>query len=83
MANIGKLPKRPLGKTGLTVSVLGFGASPLGGVFQVRSRLLAGFHLCGICFGSLCVTGLGVWTILGLKTKPIRTLLHSLAMATC
>jgi hypothetical protein len=30
-----KLPRRPLGKTGLEVSVLGFGASPLGGVFQV------------------------------------------------
>lgn len=28
------LPKRPLGKTGLEVSVLGFGASPLGGVFE-------------------------------------------------
>lgn len=31
-----KLPRRPLGQTGLEVSVLGFGASPLGGVFQVR-----------------------------------------------
>ena len=29
------LPRRPLGKTGLQVPVLGFGASPLGGVFQV------------------------------------------------
>lgn len=29
------LPRRPLGRTGLEVSVLGFGASPLGGVFQV------------------------------------------------
>ena len=28
------LPKRPLGNTGLHVSVLGFGASPLGGVFH-------------------------------------------------
>jgi L-galactose dehydrogenase len=27
------VPKRPLGNTGLQVSVLGFGASPLGGVF--------------------------------------------------
>ncbi|KXZ42197.1 hypothetical protein GPECTOR_185g280 [Gonium pectorale] len=27
------LPRRPLGNTGLEVSVLGFGASPLGGVF--------------------------------------------------
>lgn len=30
-----KMPRRALGKTGLEVSVLGFGASPLGGVFQV------------------------------------------------
>lgn len=28
------MPRRPLGQTGLRVSVLGFGASPLGGVFQ-------------------------------------------------
>lgn len=28
-----QLPRRPLGNTGLHVSVLGFGASPLGGVF--------------------------------------------------
>lgn len=28
------LPKRPLGNTGLEVSVLGFGASPLGSVFS-------------------------------------------------
>ncbi|GAB4819507.1 hypothetical protein N2152v2_006553 [Parachlorella kessleri] len=31
-----KLPRRPLGSTGLHISVLGFGASPLGGVFHVR-----------------------------------------------
>ncbi len=30
------LPRRSLGQTGLEVSVLGFGASPLGGVFQVK-----------------------------------------------
>jgi hypothetical protein len=30
------IPRRRLGNTGLEVSVLGFGASPLGGVFQVR-----------------------------------------------
>ena len=30
------LPRRPLGNTGLEVSVLGFGASPLGSVFEVR-----------------------------------------------
>lgn len=29
------LPRRLLGNTGLNVSVIGFGASPLGGVFQV------------------------------------------------
>lgn len=29
------LPRRPLGNTGLQVSVLGFGASPLGSVFKV------------------------------------------------
>lgn len=29
------LPRRLLGNTGLQVSVLGFGASPLGGVFEV------------------------------------------------
>jgi len=28
------IPRRPLGNTGLQVSVLGFGASPLGGVFH-------------------------------------------------
>jgi len=28
------LPRRPLGATGLSVSVLGFGASPLGSVFE-------------------------------------------------
>ncbi len=33
-----KMPRRALGKTGLEVSVLGFGASPLGGVFQVGAR---------------------------------------------
>lgn len=30
------LPRRPLGRTGLEVSVIGFGASPLGSVFSVR-----------------------------------------------
>lgn len=35
-----KVPRRPLGKTGLDVSVLGFGASPLGGVFQVGAAML-------------------------------------------
>ena len=27
------LPRRPLGNTGLSVSILGFGSSPLGNVF--------------------------------------------------
>eukprot|EP00798_Chlamydomonas_sp_ICE-L_P006118 gene6118-2722_t len=33
MASLPKLPRRALGSTGLELSVLGFGASPLGGVF--------------------------------------------------
>ncbi|KAL4440572.1 hypothetical protein ABPG75_003573 [Micractinium tetrahymenae] len=33
-----RMPRRPLGKTGLAVSVLGFGASPLGGVFQATDK---------------------------------------------
>jgi hypothetical protein len=37
---MGQVPKRPLGNTGLHVSVLGFGASPLGGVFHVRCSLI-------------------------------------------
>ena len=35
-----QMPRRPLGKTGLEVSVLGFGASPLGGVFQASGSRL-------------------------------------------
>ena len=35
---LGKIPTRPLGKTGLHVPVLSFGASPLGGIYQVRGR---------------------------------------------
>lgn len=31
---LGKLPTRPLGSTGLQVPVLGFGGSPLGGIYQ-------------------------------------------------
>ena len=34
-AHAGHMIRRNLGNTGLEVSVLGFGASPLGGVFQV------------------------------------------------
>ena len=34
MTSILPIPKRPLGNTGLNVSILGFGASPLGGVFH-------------------------------------------------
>lgn len=37
-----KVPRRTLGATGLQVSVLGFGASPLGGVFHVRMPLQTG-----------------------------------------
>ena len=29
------IPRRPLGRTGLEVSVLGFGGSPIGGIYQV------------------------------------------------
>ena len=37
MTSVPQLPRRSLGQTGLEVSVLGFGASPLGGVFQVKN----------------------------------------------
>lgn len=40
------IPRRLLGNTGLEVSVLGFGASPLGSVFEVSPR-----HQCR-CGGS-------------------------------
>lgn len=42
----GLLPRRPLGRTGLSVSVLGFGASPLGGVFDEvdEVRVFCGFE---------------------------------------
>ena len=32
----GKIPTRILGKTGIQLPIVGFGASPLGGVYQVR-----------------------------------------------
>ena len=32
------LPRRPLGNTGMEVSVIGFGASPLGSVFEVKEK---------------------------------------------
>lgn len=35
-ASASRLPRRPLGATGLEVSIIGFGASPLGSVFEVR-----------------------------------------------
>lgn len=35
------LPRRTLGRTGLRVSVLGFGASPLGGVFEAVDEVRA------------------------------------------
>ena len=40
MASPGLLPRRPLGSTGLEVSVIGFGASPLGSVFSVSETRL-------------------------------------------
>jgi L-galactose dehydrogenase len=49
MSSNPKLPSRPLGRSGLEVSVLAFGASPLGGVFQARARLKyrpAGHQFC-------------------------------------
>jgi len=39
MASPGLLPRRPLGSTGLEVSVIGFGASPLGSVFSVSEMM--------------------------------------------
>lgn len=36
LASTQALPRRSLGSTGLSVSVIGFGASPLGNVFGVR-----------------------------------------------
>ena len=38
------LPRRTLGRTGLSVSVLGFGASPLGGVFEAVDEVRALFQ---------------------------------------
>ena len=34
------IPRRPLGGTGLEVSVLSFGGSPIGGIYQVFSLAL-------------------------------------------
>ena len=36
-----RLPRRPLGRTGLEASVLSFGASPLGSVFEVDATTLS------------------------------------------
>lgn len=38
MSILPPVPQRPLGNTGLSVSVLGYGASSLGGVFTVRHQ---------------------------------------------
>ena len=38
------LPRRTLGRTGLSVSVLGFGASPLGGVFEAVDEVCLAWH---------------------------------------
>lgn len=45
------MPRRLLGNTGLEVSVLGFGASPLGSVFEVgaAAALWAGPGSGGTC----------------------------------
>lgn len=40
MDGVEQVPKRPLGKTGLDVSVIGFGSSPLGGVYNVSRPLI-------------------------------------------
>ncbi|MBS7700975.1 aldo/keto reductase [Chelatococcus sp.] len=37
-ANEGLLPTRPLGRSGLDISVLGFGAAPLGGIYRSLSN---------------------------------------------
>lgn len=55
-AALPKMPRRPLGQTGLEVSVLGFGASPLGGVFQASAADFdgaAGMRQCSVTAGCL------------------------------
>ena len=38
-----QVPRRKLGNTGLEVPIIGFGASPLGGIYQVRISCLLPF----------------------------------------
>jgi hypothetical protein len=49
-----KLPRRKLGATGLEVSILGFGASPLGSVFEVRPLCAGLRRWWGRAFGCFC-----------------------------
>lgn len=44
-----KLPRRQLGSTGLNVPVLGFGASPLGGIYNLASPLFGHMSLPASC----------------------------------
>ena len=45
-ASLDTMPRRPLGNTGMQISVMGFGASPLGGIFRVgRSDLNQQSHI--------------------------------------
>lgn len=48
MATLPPVPQRPLGNTGISVSVLGYGASSLGGVFSVGKP--------SICRASSCIS---------------------------
>lgn len=62
------VPKRLLGNTGLEVSVLGFGASPLGSVFEVKG-------------GGYCSAAWQHWTILsGLKHACCKSCRRSTKM---
>ena len=61
------IPKRKLGSTGLTVTVLGMGGAPLGGLFQVRRADMAndmGAYVNSISF----------WIVCGLYGTRIRLL---------
>ena len=48
------LPRRQLGSTGLNVPVLGFGASPLGGIYNLASLALAARKLLPLGALSIC-----------------------------
>jgi L-galactose dehydrogenase len=49
-----KLPKRPLGKTGLQLSVIGFGAGVLGGAYKVWAVASSLSH-CGFAARVWCL----------------------------